>query len=387
MGWQRDLGKNLLTVGAGLAVGVGVTAAILAAPVAVPALAAVAVGGLAGSLASYFVRSWLEGTPVSAKEAALQGAFGAAVAATTLGLGEVLAPVASRLIAPAAPYVARVAPAATPLIMRSAANGLGIGTAGATAASGAQVANNVLDGRPLGENVVRSGATGFVVAAGLSAAATPFTRAPAPETPPQGTLRTNAIGELYVDPPDVVPGSAGAKPDTSPVWLKMDDIHISRSQWGNALGREPQLMRGPARVWWEPGIGWATEDRSTLLWLFRRGSDVARVQEIARPSATGTQWVKATQDVIPIGGDPLVKKPSDLAARYPLSHREAESYFDDRSDPRTWTSWGWGWFRREGEALMESYPKTEPAPPAPPPQPDSSLVKALSKLVPDAKKD
>ncbi len=163
--WLKDNWKTVVTVAAGIAVGVAVTALIIAtAPVSVPALlvtaAAVTVGGFAGGVTSYYVGHWLWGEETNYKDALKEGAISAAVSLVTLGLGRGLGPVVSRAVSPA---VSQVVPkAAAPVVTKVVSSGITYTTVGAITGAGTQVVGNAINDRPLTENVDKAATQGAI---------------------------------------------------------------------------------------------------------------------------------------------------------------------------------------------------------------------------------
>jgi len=193
--WFQNHWQAIASTAASIAVGVAVTAAIIAtAPVSLPALlvtgAAIAAGGVAGGLTSYYVGHALDARPTDWHEAALEATVSGVIAVATLGLGRVAAPMIARVVSP---IVSRSVPeAVAPVAARLLATTASFATAGAVTGAGQQVTTNALTGRPLGENVLAAAGrsalvNGALTLAGESAtSALRATRAPsAPEPLPR----------------------------------------------------------------------------------------------------------------------------------------------------------------------------------------------------------
>ncbi|HZU95147.1 MAG TPA: C2 family cysteine protease [Planctomycetota bacterium] len=153
--------RQIVTIGAAVAVGVAVT--IATGGLGAPLLLAAAAGGLAAGATGYTV-GWL----LSPRRPAWSwGGFAKAtlvsggLAVATAGLGEALSPVAGSVVSAVVPdAVASAVPDAVSSAVSNAA-------AGSVFGAGTQVVLNAVDGRPLGDGVglsaIVGGGTGAVV--------------------------------------------------------------------------------------------------------------------------------------------------------------------------------------------------------------------------------
>jgi hypothetical protein len=250
--------RQIVTIGAAVAVGVAVT--IATGGLGAPLLLAAAAGGLAAGATGYTV-GWLLSPH---RPAWSWGGFAKAtlvsggLAVATAGLGEALSPVAGSVVSAVVPdAVSAAVPDAVSSAVSNAAAGSAFG-------AGTQVVLNAVDGRPLGDGVglaaVVGGGTGAVVAP--VAEAVTGSAAPASDTSgPTGPSETLGIapaldgdakpagGELPTPPPgSAAPLAGGYTPGPYLSSGGFKDTYVTAEDPGKIIAIAKSNTPYPAQV-------------------------------------------------------------------------------------------------------------------------------------------